>query len=138
MKRTLLPTEHPLHLLFPIILINHNTPSFVLCLHMHSVLQLDLFVASTYRTVQSLLGPNPANAKKNVMSAFLLVHLVQFIIKSCSQTQYSTHSISTPMPWADSCVVYQMSPTLHLYLSLMAQLVKIWRSCFCPRNGSQP
>lgn len=76
-------------------------------------------------TVQSLPSPKPATAERNSMSAFLLVHLVELIIRACSQIQHRVHM--TPKAWAESCVGHQMSPSPHLHLFLKAQLVKFHR-----------
>lgn len=66
MKRMLLPIKHPLHPVSAIMILGPNIPSFTLFLHIHSVSQLEMFVAS---------------AEKDNISAFLLVHLLKFIIK---------------------------------------------------------
>ena len=51
MKRMLLPIEHSLHLVCAVLIIGHSAPSFVLCLLIHSILQLNLSVAHTYSSV---------------------------------------------------------------------------------------
>lgn len=58
MKRMLLPRGHSLHLVCAVLIIGHSTPSFVLCLLIHSVLQLNLFVA------YSSISPRPQASQR--------------------------------------------------------------------------
>lgn len=131
-KKILLPTECPLHLVFAIMRIVHtfSTPSFILCLHVCSILQLDFLVAPAYRSSPPCPQASRCRERRYVSippclsgEALWLNHAPRH------STAYIPH---LHLRSGKTAVLFTKHPSLCTYHSWTAQLAKFQRFCFCP------